>query len=419
MSNEPQLTTSSLTTPTSWRPVRAALALVIGSLLALGPFMAFNGILVPARVQAIAPDDKIAIVGLIAASGVIVATVANVIFGALSDLTRTRFGRRSPWILVGSIGAGASLLFVSSAETIPLIILGWCFFQLFLNAMIASLIALLPDRVPVKRRGTFSALYGLGQIIGISTAQIVAPFFLQDITTGMIVFSVAFLAAGPVVALLAIDNDNRHVKRERISPRMLAQSFSPPTRDAKDYYLVFTGRVLNIVGTYVVSGYQLFIVQDYLGASQEETATILSLLGVVSLISAVVIGTAAGPISDLAKRRKVFIIGASVLMAGGVLFLFFVPTPWAMFVWAACNGLGGGVYNSVEQVVSTEVLPETGSSAKDLGFLNIAATGGQAIAPAATSAVIAITGTFGPIFLFGGGCLLIASVCFGRLKKVR
>ncbi|AWF99934.1 MFS transporter [Clavibacter michiganensis] len=419
MTNEPQLTTASLTASTSWRPIRAAIALVLGSLLALGPFMAFNGILMPARVQALAPDDKIAIVGLIAGSGVVVATFANVLFGALSDITRTRVGRRAPWILIGSLGAGGSLVFVSNAQTIPLLIVGWCFFQLCLNAMIASLIALLPDRVPTRRRCAFSALYGLGQIIGISTAQIVAPFFLDDITTGMVIFSIAFLVAGPIVALLAVDDDNRHIERERISPKMLLKTFSPPARDSRDYYLVFTGRVLNIIGTYVVSGYQLFIVQDYLGATQEETASILSLLGVVSLISAVVVGTAAGPLSDLAKRRKVFIIGASILMAAGILFLFFVPTPWAMFVWGVCNGLGGGIYNSVEQVVSTEVLPETGSSAKDLGFLNIAATGGQAIAPAATSAVIAITGSFGPIFLVGGGCLLAASVCFGRLRKVR
>jgi MFS family permease len=419
MSNEQVAVTETGPTSPPWRPVRTGIALAVGSLLCLGPFMAFNGILLPARVEVLAPDDKVAVVSLIAVAGVIVATVANVLFGALSDMTRSRFGRRAPWMVVGSLLAGLSLLYVTQATSIASIVVGWCFFQLCLNAVIAPLIATLPDRVPVLRRGTMSALYGLGQIVGISLSQIIAPFFLGDPTAGMTIFAIAAMFGGPLAALIAPDSDNRDQPRQTVTPRMLLRSFAFPTTDSKDYYLVFGARALNTIGTYVVSGYQLFILKDYLGASAEQTASILSLLGVVQLLSAVVIGTAAGPLSDLAKRRRVFLIGASVLMAFGVLFLFAVAEPWAMFVFAICNGLGGGVYNSIEQVVSTEVLPETGSSAKDLGFLNVAATGGQAIAPAATSGVIAVAGTFAPAFLFAGACLLGAAACFGAVKKSR
>lgn len=421
MMSEPVLVENTTSVPVQpWRPVRIGLALLIGSMLCLGPFMAFNAILLPARIQMIAPDDKIAIVAVIATSGVIVATVANVLFGALSDLTRSRFGRRIPWILFGSTGAGLSLAFVAVSETIPMMIFAWCLFQFFLNAVIAPLLAMLPDRVPVARRGTMSALYGLGQLLGIALlGQITAPRFLEDPTTGMFLFAGLMFLAGPIVALIAPEPSNRDQPREPFTAKSILASFAFPVKESRDYYLVFSGRVLNIIGTYVVTGYQLYIITDYLGATTEEAGSIIPVLGILSLIGAVFVGTAIGPISDKFKRRKIFIVIASVLMAFGTIFLFFVQEPWAIYVFAIANSLGGGVYNSIEQVVSTEVLPDGDRAAKDLGFLNVAATGGQAVAPALTSGIIAIAGSFGPAFLVAGGMLLGASVLFGMLRKTR
>ncbi|MDY0914566.1 MFS transporter [Rathayibacter festucae] len=420
MNKSPIVVATTTSVPTQpWKPVRMGFALAIGSLFALGPFMAFNAVLLPAKIAIIAPDDKIGIVALLATTGVVVATVANVLFGALSDMTRSRFGRRVPWMILGSIGASGGLMIVAAATTIPLMVVGWCVFQLFLNAFIAPLIAMLPDRVPVARRGTMSALYGLGQLLGIAVlGQIAAPRFLSDPTTGMFVFAALMFFAGPIVALIAPEPSNRDKPRAPFSRATLLASFAFPVKESRDYYLVFSGRVLNIVGTYVVSGYQLYIVTDYLGASTEEAARLLPLLGIVSLIGSVFVGTAIGPISDRFGRRKIFIIGASVVMAFGVVFLAFVQQPWAILVFGVANSLGGGVYNSIEQVVSTEVLPEGGDrAAKDLGFLNVAATGGQAIAPALTSGVIAVAGTFAPAFVIAGGLLLGSAVLFGLLKK--
>ncbi|BCW62849.1 MFS transporter [Arthrobacter sp. StoSoilB22] len=403
-----------------WRPVRVGLALTLGSMLCLGPFMAFNAVLLPARIEMIDPDSKIAVVAMLATSGVLVATIANVLFGALSDMTRSRFGRRTPWMIFGSVGASASLALVAGSTTIPMMVFGWCLFQFFLNAVIAPLIAMLPDRVPKARRGTMSALYGLGQLLGIAVmGQITAPRFLTDPTTGMYIFAGLMLLAGPFVALIAPEASNRHQPREPFTSKVLLAAFAFPVRESRDYYLVFFGRVLNIVGTYVVTGYQLYIIKDYLGASTQEAASIMPLLGIISLFGSVFVGTAIGPISDRLKRRKVFIIGASVLMAFGAGFLFFVQAPWAILVYGVANSIGGGIYNSIEQAVSTEVLPAGDRAAKDLGFLNVAATGGQAVAPALTSGVIAIAGTFAPAFLAASGLLLASSVLFSMLKKTR
>mgnify|MGYP000843280077 CR=1 FL=1 len=49
--------------------------------------------------------------------GAIVALLANIIFGTLSDMTRSRFGKRTPWIVGGGIINGSvALVFDDEVE---------------------------------------------------------------------------------------------------------------------------------------------------------------------------------------------------------------------------------------------------------------------------------------------------------------
>ncbi|GAF41176.1 hypothetical protein JCM14202_3104 [Agrilactobacillus composti DSM 18527 = JCM 14202] len=86
-------------------PIKIGLATGLGALLWLGPYLGVNAVLLPAKVQQVAPSDKAQIVALLASAAMIVATLANIIIGGLSDLIRSRWGRRTPWIIAGSVGA--------------------------------------------------------------------------------------------------------------------------------------------------------------------------------------------------------------------------------------------------------------------------------------------------------------------------
>jgi Na+/melibiose symporter-like transporter len=65
----------------------------------------FNGIsavILPAQVEAVDPASKVANLALLTTLAAVASMVAIPVGGALSDRTRSRFGRRTPWI------AGAS-----------------------------------------------------------------------------------------------------------------------------------------------------------------------------------------------------------------------------------------------------------------------------------------------------------------------
>ncbi|MBT1636131.1 MULTISPECIES: MFS transporter [Clavibacter] len=416
-------TTSITTDPhdgrTTFRPVRLGIALFVGAALWIGPFFANNAVLLPARLEQIAPDEKVGLIALLAITGSIVAMLSNIVFGALSDLTRSRIGRRAPWMVLGSIGASASLFAMQAADTPGLVVATWMAFQLFLNAIAAPLLAMLADRIPAARRGTYSAVYGVGLLLGVHGSQIVASGFVADPVAGMLVFAVLVLVAGPVVALIAPEKSNRDVPREAFSPRMLLQSFSFPRHGARDYYLALSGKLLFVLGTYSLTGYQLYILTDHMGQTTEQAGGIIALMATIQLVTSLFFGAVSGPLSDRLGRRKPLVIASAFLVATASLFPFFVAQPWTMLVYALIAGIGTGVYNSVDQALNTEVLPDADNAAKDLGILNMANTGGQILGPGVTSGIVGATGGYGPVFIAATGIVAASALLIKPIRSVR
>ncbi|WP_252902407.1 hypothetical protein [Paucilactobacillus hokkaidonensis] len=79
-------------------PYRLGFGILLGLLGWLIPYLGVNTTLLPAKIMQIAPNQKVQIVAMLATIAMIVATIANIIEGALSDRTVSRWGKRNPWI---------------------------------------------------------------------------------------------------------------------------------------------------------------------------------------------------------------------------------------------------------------------------------------------------------------------------------
>lgn len=77
-------------------PTRLAIGLAIGSFCWVVAYLGAVAVLLPARIAEIDPQNKAAIIALNSTIAMVVATAANLLIGAFSDLTRTRWGRRTP-----------------------------------------------------------------------------------------------------------------------------------------------------------------------------------------------------------------------------------------------------------------------------------------------------------------------------------
>ena len=399
-------------------PYRVGVALALVSFLWIGPYVGVQGVLLPSKVAMIAPSSKESIIAVLSTSAMIVAALANIVFGALSDLTRSRWGRRTPWIVFGSIACAVMLIVVNMANTVALLVLAWCVYQLFLNAIVAPSIAILSDMTAPKNRGVITSIYALGYSVGLYGGQIIGAQFLDKATAGFIVMALLTLVAGPVGAIGMRERSSLDMPRSKFDMHMVVNHFSFPVRHARDYYLALCGKFLIVAANFAISGYQLYILTDYMKQDSSQTSRLVSMISLCLMVTAIVMSAVAGPVADRIQRRRLPVVIASLFIAVGAFIPFLDNRPWTMIAYGVIGGIGMGTYNAVDQALNIEVLPNPDSAAKDLGILNLANTGGQVLGPVLSATLISAFG-YHAIFPAATVCALGGAILVGLIKSVK
>jgi MFS family permease len=173
-------------------------------------------------------DNKALALAVVVGPGLIVALIANPLFGLLSDHTSSRFGRRRPYILGGTALNIAGLATMAFLPTIllkdgsgtvlsPALLAltgGLMLTQLGNNAAAAPFHALLPDLVPAQQRGTASGIMGLAYWFGIISSGALPFIFAFDyskLLDGTVTYSdlqqqilLAYCVIAAVMTLMAL-----------------------------------------------------------------------------------------------------------------------------------------------------------------------------------------------------------------------
>ena len=95
---------------------------------------------------------------LVTGVGAFVSALGNPIFGALSDRTTSRFGRRLPWVFWGTILGALALAWLAFSHSVWAMVVAWALVQACLNAMYAAITATVNDQVKVEYRGQMLSL---------------------------------------------------------------------------------------------------------------------------------------------------------------------------------------------------------------------------------------------------------------------
>ncbi len=397
--------------PTKSKSLGWRLALSLANMVVWMCTIPLFQILLPNQIAALDPVNKVALLAGISLAGGITAILGNLLAGALSDRTTSRFGRRRPWIISGALLSALSLVLLGLAPGILVVAIGVILFQFCINIDIASLAALVPDQVPVRQRATVSAFAGLalplGSVLGlILIAQVFnSAYTSYYVLAGILVVVIAFFvlvtrdAALPAGSLPAFDL------------KVFFASFLHPFQ-SRDFSLTLIGRILVIFGYYTVVGYLLYYLQDALhDAKATQSVAIFQVLSTIVLVIATI---SSGIISDRLQRRKPFVIAASIILALGLLILAFFPVWSLVLVAAALIGIGFGIFLSSDLALQTQVLPSHQDNGKDLGILNTANLLPQILVPIVVGIVLAIFHSYPALFLIaaiascvGGGIIIL------------
>ncbi|MFF8608482.1 MFS transporter [Streptomyces sp. NPDC015346] len=407
-------------------PANAPAKLVLG--LALAQLGLMVAVLTPVmvtlalRVAQIVPEaDRGAALGKVLALGAVLAMIGNPVFGALSDRTTSRFGRRRPWLIGGMTVGLAGLAAVATGGSVPALMLGWAVAQLGCNAAMAALVSCIPDLVPHHQQARVSGVVGMMTSIALVLGSFLADAFRSSIALAFLVPAVIGLAS--VVLLSAVMRD-RPAKAGAFPPYGVAEflrSFWVSPRRHPDFAWNFVGRFLVFVGIACVTSYQVYFLMDRLGYSQDEVSGRL-LTGMVAMVAAVVAGSLLGGVlSDGSGRRKPYVLASSVVIGAG-LALIATAHSFGMFVLAlVVFGFGEGLYLSVDVALAAAVLPDPEESAKDMGVLNIANALPQSLVPIMAPALLATGGggNYGALFLFGGVACVLGAAAVQFIRSVK
>ena len=388
----------------------------------LGLFMAYFGplgVLLPDQVQAIANAHRIVDFSLVSGLGAVVAIVVNPLAGALSDRTVSRFGRRRPWILGGSLLTAVALCLVGRLHTVPEIVAGWCLAQVGVNAMQAGLAAVVPDRVPVGQRGGVSGWIGIAQTVSV----VAATALVTKISgySGYLLLAVAVVALALPFVIGTADPPLPHADRARLSWRVVTQCWWPARSWTHDFRWAWLTRFLLVLGNAMAVVYLLYFLRRigfsalYPGHTAEQGLVIL-----LSLYAAAVVGTTviAGRRSDRTGRRRHSVAIAGGIMAAAALLVAAHPGWSALLIAAPVLGVGFGLYLSIDQALVTQVLPSAAERATSLGMISVASSAAQAGAPAIAAPVVTYLGGFSTLYVCVAVVVLLGSASVCRIRSV-
>lgn len=368
---------------------RPTASLSMGSLLRLsvywlGLVAVFGGIGIilqeRARVLVDDPGARFTTVGLVQLLGVLVAIAIQPTIGSLSDYTVSRFGRRKPYIVVGTVLDVVFLIGIALSNELIMVAAFVLLLQFSSNLAQGPFQGYIPDLVPPHQVGLASGMVGLFQVLGIVTGTALATIGtrLGDYTIPTIMLGVIELVT--MVSLFFRLEEGRAARdrRGRSWRSIAGEAWGTDILAERSFVFLVASRFFVLGGSAFLVVLSVPYLERSLGLTDpDERANWLIL---VTVVVAACTALATIPAARLSGRvgRKPVIYAACALGAAGMTIAALAPGIPLLLVGAVLVGVGGGSFLAVDWALMTEIIPKA-SSGRYMGISNVAtATNGVA-----------------------------------------
>lgn len=382
-------------TATDDKPKVGAGFIALLTLAVFGVYIAFVtpiAISLAIRVDALAPDNQ-EYLGILLSVGSIAGLLTGPLGGMLSDRTRSRFGRRRPWlvgpILVGLVG----LAVMASATSILVLAIGWIIAAASLNLTTNILLTIQADRLPESQRGRVAALTGFATMVAPVIGAVIGGIVKDQPFVLFLVPGAVALVFVAIFALFYKDPDSRSLAvGERLTVGSVLSKYVFNPKRYSDYGWNWLGRFLFFFGLTLNTSYTAFFFSNRLSIPVEEIGGVVATVGGVGILATIIGVFAGGFLSDKLRRRKIFVLGAGVLFAAGSVVTLAAPDLTLLLVGALLCNLSIGVFSAVDQALVLDVLPERETDAgRFINIIQMANGIPQALAPLVAAGLLSIS----------------------------
>lgn len=345
--------------------------------------------------------------GIVLGVGGLAGVVAGPLAGALSDRTRSRWGRRRPWAVGGSLLAAVALVLTGLARDAIGVGAAWTAVSVGLAVASAAYTAMIADQLPDSQRALASSVASSAQAVGIIVGVATVILLALGVVSGYVFLAALIAVIGVGAALLLPD------------PGGPARKARPPVwtswRD-RDFAWMIAGRLVVNIGNALGTTLLLFFLMYGLGreATAEDDLLVAIVVYTVFVVAASFLF---GSWSDRTRRRRLPTVAAAVVQAAAALILVAVPSWEALLVSAALLGIGYGGFMTTGLAFATDLLPDERHHARDLGVVTVAAALGQLLGPLLGAGLVAAVGGFWLLFLASAVLSLIGAVMTGGARE--
>ena len=321
--------------------------------------------------------------GLITVAGVVTAVLVQPTVGAISDYTVSRWGRRKPYIVIGSLLDVVFLWAVASAETYVAIVVALVLLQFSSNLAQGPFQGYVPDLVPARQVSRASALMGMmiifGGMAGVGIAAIgylqLQPNMAAEAVREILFWptvALGFVEAATMVVLVLTVHEGRAALPREGRPwwRIGLAAWGTDILRERSYVWLLVSRLCYLAIPGVVTAYAVFVLERSFNLPPSVAAPFLLVVGLIVAISTAVATIPAARLSDRIGRKKVIYI-AFALAAVGVTGLALSPALELALLSLMPIGFSAGAFLVVDWALLTDIIPKA-SSGRYMGISNVA-----------------------------------------------
>lgn len=371
-------------------------------------------ILLPAVLLNYVPDaKKNTYLGLLTFVGLMIAMIVQPVSGTISDGWQSRFGRRRPLAVVGTLLDFVFLSVLAWSGGLIGLFLGYVGLQLSSNIAHGPMQGLIPDRVPRSQMGVASSLKTFMDMLSLVAASLLAGRLLdpsmRDLAPVMLVI-MSVLAVAASITFFGV-KEEPVLKREQTDWKSLLGTFQINFRENSSYWWLIGERMLFLLGIYGMQAFAQYYLQDVLRVPDppKQTGDLLAALTVTMVILVLL----AGWMTDQYGAKRILTIGTCVA-AGGMLLMLLATDMRSLTIFGSVLGAGIGLFLTANWALANSLAPQQ-EAGKYLGLTNVATAGAAALTrlegPLLDWLNAAWPGVwvgYKGLFLFGAVCMLLS-----------
>ena len=357
--------------------------------LGISLIMGGIGVVVQKQVPAFVPGDlqgpALAFQSIVT---MIMASLIQPTVGMISDYTKSRWGRRKPFIAIGATLDVLFLYGIGSANDYLTLVAFLIAVQFSSNFAQGPFQGYVPDLVPQKQVGLASALVGVMQTLGFVLGTITITF---GVTTGQYLVPLVFLGlvelgTGIGTILWVREGRTARERRGRSWWSIARSAWGMDILQERSFVNLVLSRLFFLAGTNMLLGFYIIFMDQSLKLPTAEQQFWIIVTGATMALLTMASTIPSAKISDRVGRKPVIYVAAAI-GAVGLLIIGLAPTVQVFVVGTVLIGVATGTFLAVDWALMTDIIPKA-SSGRYMGISNIA---------------VAIGGPFASVI--GGACL--------------